>query len=161
MGRWWLNFRPPSYEEVLIPPHPAGPASRGGGITDATGNPMPPNPALWILASMSLSLIPMLPSLLIPSYFRITGIRHSAIGLKNRQQENQAYRTDSRFFESPARSLGRPDPWIVFDEIHKRNQWRDILKGAGHSGRGPEGNATKAFGKYLGGECRTLPIPSE
>ena len=42
----------------------------------------------------------------------------------------QAYRSDSRFFESPARSLGRPDPWIVFDEIHKRNQWRDILKGA-------------------------------
>ena len=22
------------------------------------------------------------------------------------------------------------DPWIAFDEIHKRNQWRDILKGA-------------------------------
>lgn len=41
----------------------------------------------------------------------------------------QAYRTDSRFFESPARSLGRPGPWIVFDEIHKRNHWRDILKG--------------------------------
>jgi uncharacterized protein len=42
----------------------------------------------------------------------------------------QAYRSESRFFESPARSLGRSDPWIVFDEIHKRNQWRDILKGA-------------------------------
>ena len=41
----------------------------------------------------------------------------------------QAYRADSRFFESPARSSGRPDPWIVFDEIHKRNHWRDILKG--------------------------------
>lgn len=42
----------------------------------------------------------------------------------------QAYRANSRFFESPARSVGVPDPWIVFDEIHKRNQWRDILKGA-------------------------------
>jgi predicted AAA+ superfamily ATPase len=42
----------------------------------------------------------------------------------------QAFRTDSRFFESPARSLGIGDPWIVFDEIHKRNHWRDILKGA-------------------------------
>jgi len=41
----------------------------------------------------------------------------------------QAYRKDSRFFESPARSLGIGDPWIVFDEIHKRNNWRDILKG--------------------------------
>ncbi|MFQ5771412.1 MAG: ATP-binding protein [bacterium] len=41
----------------------------------------------------------------------------------------QAYLADSRFFESLARSLGTPDPWIVFDEIHKRNQWRDILKG--------------------------------
>ena len=42
----------------------------------------------------------------------------------------QAYFADSRFFESPARSLGTRDPWIVFDEIHKRNRWRDILKGA-------------------------------
>ena len=42
----------------------------------------------------------------------------------------QAYFADSRFFESPARSLGIQDPWIVFDEIHKRNRWRDILKGA-------------------------------
>jgi hypothetical protein len=42
----------------------------------------------------------------------------------------QAYLADSRFFESPARSLGIKDPWIVFDEIHKRNRWRDILKGA-------------------------------
>jgi predicted AAA+ superfamily ATPase len=41
----------------------------------------------------------------------------------------QRYRADSRFFESPARSLGKKDPWIVFDEIHKRNHWRDILKG--------------------------------
>lgn len=41
----------------------------------------------------------------------------------------QGYRTDSRFFESPARSSGIKDPWIVFDEIHKRNHWRDILKG--------------------------------
>ena len=41
----------------------------------------------------------------------------------------QAYRADSRFFESPARMLGITDPWIVFDEIHKRNHWRDILKG--------------------------------
>ncbi len=42
----------------------------------------------------------------------------------------QAYRSDSRFFESPARSVGIRDPWIAFDEIHKRNHWRDILKGA-------------------------------
>jgi predicted AAA+ superfamily ATPase len=42
----------------------------------------------------------------------------------------QIYLSDSRFFESPARSLGIRDPWIVFDEIHKRNRWRDILKGA-------------------------------
>ena len=42
----------------------------------------------------------------------------------------QAYLADSRFFESRTRSLGIPDPWIVFDEIHKRNRWRDILKGA-------------------------------
>jgi predicted AAA+ superfamily ATPase len=41
----------------------------------------------------------------------------------------RAYRNNSRFFESPARSLGKQDPWIVFDEIHKRNHWRDILKG--------------------------------
>jgi predicted AAA+ superfamily ATPase len=42
----------------------------------------------------------------------------------------QAYFSDSRFFESPARSLGIKNPWIVFDEIHKRPRWRDILKGA-------------------------------
>jgi len=41
----------------------------------------------------------------------------------------RAYLADSRFFESSARSLGVRDPWIVFDEIHKRNNWRDILKG--------------------------------
>ncbi len=41
----------------------------------------------------------------------------------------QSYLADSRFFESPARSIGQRDPWIAFDEIHKRNQWRDILKG--------------------------------
>ncbi|MCX5879865.1 MAG: AAA family ATPase [Deltaproteobacteria bacterium] len=41
----------------------------------------------------------------------------------------RAYREDGRFFESPARALGIRDPWIVFDEIHKRNHWRDILKG--------------------------------
>jgi len=45
-------------------------------------------------------------------------------------QTRKAYLANSRFFESPARSLGIPDPWIVFDEIHKRNHWRDILKGA-------------------------------
>jgi predicted AAA+ superfamily ATPase len=41
----------------------------------------------------------------------------------------RAFLSDSRFFESPARSLGIRDPWVVFDEIHKRNRWRDILKG--------------------------------
>ncbi len=41
----------------------------------------------------------------------------------------QAYLSDSRFFESQARSTDTKDPWIVFDEIHKRNRWRDILKG--------------------------------
>jgi hypothetical protein len=41
----------------------------------------------------------------------------------------KAYVRDNRFFESPARSLGIRDLWIVFDEIHKRNRWRDILKG--------------------------------
>ena len=41
----------------------------------------------------------------------------------------KAYVQDSRFFESPARSLGIRDPWIGFDEIHKRSRWRDILKG--------------------------------
>ncbi len=41
----------------------------------------------------------------------------------------KAYATNNRFFESPARSLGVRDPWIAFDEIHKRNRWRDILKG--------------------------------
>lgn len=39
-----------------------------------------------------------------------------------------AHLSDSRFFESQARSLGHSDPWIVFDKIHKRNHWRDILK---------------------------------
>ena len=42
----------------------------------------------------------------------------------------RTYLNDSRFFESPARSLNVHDPWIVFDEIHKRLRWRDILKGA-------------------------------
>jgi predicted AAA+ superfamily ATPase len=42
----------------------------------------------------------------------------------------RAYLANSRFFESPARSLSIRDPWLVFDEIHKRNRWRDILKGA-------------------------------
>jgi hypothetical protein len=42
----------------------------------------------------------------------------------------QSYRSDSRFFESPARNIGTKDPWVAFDEIHKRNTWRDILKGA-------------------------------
>jgi len=42
----------------------------------------------------------------------------------------RAYLTNSRFFESPARSLGIHDPWVAFDEIHKRGRWRDILKGA-------------------------------
>jgi len=41
----------------------------------------------------------------------------------------KAYLRDSRFFESPARVLGIRDPWIGFDEIHKRTRWRDILKG--------------------------------
>ena len=41
----------------------------------------------------------------------------------------QSYRADSRFFESPARLTGVETPWIVFDEIHKRSNWRDILKG--------------------------------
>ncbi len=45
-------------------------------------------------------------------------------------ETRRAYLTDSRFFESPARALGIDEPWIVFDEIHKRNRWRDILKGA-------------------------------
>ena len=42
----------------------------------------------------------------------------------------QSYLANSRFFESPARMLNHKDPCIVFDEIHKRNKWRDILKGA-------------------------------
>ncbi len=42
----------------------------------------------------------------------------------------QAYANNSRFFESPARILGADMPWIVFDEIHKRPKWRNILKGA-------------------------------
>jgi predicted AAA+ superfamily ATPase len=33
----------------------------------------------------------------------------------------QAYLKNSRFFESPARTLGAADPWIAFDEIHKRS----------------------------------------
>ena len=44
-------------------------------------------------------------------------------------QTRQKYRSDSRFFESDARTSGLSDPWIVFDEIHKRTKWRDILKG--------------------------------
>ena len=48
----------------------------------------------------------------------------------------QAYLRNSRFFESPARVLGVADPWIAFDEIHKRSHWRDILKGIyDHFGR--------------------------
>jgi predicted AAA+ superfamily ATPase len=42
----------------------------------------------------------------------------------------RAYLKDNRFFESPARSVNTHDPWVVFDEIHKRQRWRDILKGA-------------------------------
>jgi len=42
----------------------------------------------------------------------------------------QKYLSDSRFFESAARTSAVKDPWIVFDEIHKRNKWKDILKGA-------------------------------
>ena len=42
----------------------------------------------------------------------------------------KAYLDDSRFFESPARTLNVEDPWVVFDEIHKRPRWRNILKGA-------------------------------
>lgn len=42
----------------------------------------------------------------------------------------QAYLSDSRFFEPAARSISGKNPWLVFDEIHKRNQWRDILKSA-------------------------------
>jgi len=41
----------------------------------------------------------------------------------------RTYLSDSRFYESPARTLGIQEPWIVFDEIHKRHRWRDILKG--------------------------------
>ncbi len=41
----------------------------------------------------------------------------------------KAYMANNRFFESPVRSLGIKDPWIVFAEIHKRYRWRDILKG--------------------------------
>lgn len=41
----------------------------------------------------------------------------------------RAYLADSRFFESPARALDLSEPWIVFDKIHKRGHWRDILKG--------------------------------
>ena len=49
----------------------------------------------------------------------------------------RAYLTNSRFFESPARSLRIRNPWIVFDEILKRNRWRDILKGT-YDGFGDE-----------------------
>lgn len=41
----------------------------------------------------------------------------------------KAYLDDSSFFESPARLSGRDEPWIVFDEIHKRYKWKDLLKG--------------------------------
>ncbi len=44
-------------------------------------------------------------------------------------QTRRQYMSDSRFFESDARTSGVRDPWIVFDEIHKRTRWRDILKG--------------------------------
>jgi len=40
------------------------------------------------------------------------------------------YANDPRFFESAARAVNMSDPWLVFDEIHKRKNWRDILKGA-------------------------------
>lgn len=41
----------------------------------------------------------------------------------------RAYLDDNSFFESPARLSGIDEPWIVFDEIHKRNRWKDLLKG--------------------------------
>ena len=40
------------------------------------------------------------------------------------------YLQDPAWFESAARQLPVERPWIVFDEIHKRPRWRDILKGA-------------------------------
>jgi len=40
------------------------------------------------------------------------------------------YLRDPVWFESAARQLTAERPWIVFDEIHKRPRWRDILKGA-------------------------------
>jgi hypothetical protein len=40
------------------------------------------------------------------------------------------YLRDPVWFESSARQLTVERPWIVFDEIHKRPRWRDILKGA-------------------------------
>jgi predicted AAA+ superfamily ATPase len=40
-----------------------------------------------------------------------------------------AHRRDPHFFESAARALGRKDPWIALDEIHKASRWRDLLKG--------------------------------
>ena len=41
------------------------------------------------------------------------------------------YREDPTFFESDARLLATPakELWIGLDEIHKRTQWKDILKG--------------------------------
>jgi predicted AAA+ superfamily ATPase len=41
------------------------------------------------------------------------------------------YLKDPTWFESAARQATAVErPWIVFDEIHKRPRWRDILKGA-------------------------------
>ena len=42
-------------------------------------------------------------------------------------QTRKAYLANSRFFESPARSLGIRDPWIVFDEIQSECLG-DVLK---------------------------------
>ncbi|RLB98074.1 MAG: hypothetical protein DRH90_22410 [Deltaproteobacteria bacterium] len=41
------------------------------------------------------------------------------------------YHEDPTFFESAARLTKRkgPETWIGFDEIHKRTQWKNILKG--------------------------------
>jgi len=40
------------------------------------------------------------------------------------------YLQDPVWFESEARQSKAGQPWVVFDEIHKRPRWRDILKGA-------------------------------
>jgi uncharacterized protein len=39
------------------------------------------------------------------------------------------YLQDPIWFESAARQVSTEPRWIVFDEIHKRPRWRDILKG--------------------------------